>query len=334
MNLIEKVKDLVKQDPKTLVLPEAKDTRTLKAAAQIVSEGFAKKVILLGSEKEIQEKAKSCAASLDGIEIIDHLKSEKKAAYAESYFQLRKGKKVSFQSAIKIVENPLSYGTFMVREGDADSMVAGAINTTANVLRAAIHIIGTAPGIKVVSGSFIMIVPNCDYGENGILAFADSGVIPDPNPRQLADIAISTARTFQLLIGEQPRVAMLSFSTKGSAKHWLADKVIEAAKIVKENNPDIVIDGELQPDAALVPAIGKRKAPDSSVAGKANVLIFPDLNSGNIAYKLVERLAKAKAYGPLIQGLNIPISDLSRGCSVTDIVEISAIILRIAHENK
>lgn len=334
MNLIEKIKGLVKEDPKTLVLPEAQDERTLKAAAQITSEGFAKKVILLGSEKEIQERAKTCGTSLDGIEIIDYLQSEKKAAYAETYFQLRKGKKVSFQSAVKIVENPLAYGAFMVREGDADSMVAGAINTTANVLRSAIHIIGTAPDISVVSGSFIMIVPDCEYGENGIFAFADAGVLPDPNPRQLADIAISTARTFQLLIGEQPRVAMLSFSTKGSAKHWLADKVIEATKIVKENNPGIIIDGELQPDAALVPAIGKHKAPESSVAGKANVLIFPDLNSGNIAYKLVERLAKAKAYGPLIQGLNKPISDLSRGCSINDIVEISALILRLAQENK
>ena len=331
---MEQIKARAKQNPKTLVLPEALDNRTLKAAETIIKEGFAKEVILLGNETDIQNKAKEVNASLDNIKIINHLTSDKKNEYAETYFELRKHKKISIQKALKFIENPLTFAALMVRNGDVDTFVAGAVNTTANVLRAAIHIIGTAPDLEVVSGSFMMIVPDCDYGNNGVFAFADSGTIPDPNPKQLAEIAVATARMFQVVTQTKAQVAMLSFSTKGSAHHWMVDKVIEATKIAKDNYPEINIDGELQVDAALVPDIGKRKSPDSSVAGKANVLIFPDLNSGNITYKIVERLAKARAYGPLVQGLSKPVSDLSRGCTTSDIVATAAITLLRSHEEK
>lgn len=327
MDLMKEIKDRAREDLKAIVLPEALDERVLKAAERIVSEGFSREVILLGDEEKINEKSKKCGISLEDAEIIDHIKSKKRTEYAQIYLRLKKDKNITFQDAMKILEDPLYFGAFMVREQDADVLVAGSINTTANLLKAALQVIGKEPGANIVSSCFLMIVPKCKYGEEGIFAFADAAVVPDPTPRQLAEIAISTAKTFQSLVGRQPKVAMLTFSTKGSAKHWMADKVIEATRIVKEGNPGILIDGELQADAAIVPCIGERKAPLSPVAGKANVLIFPDLNSANIAYKLVERLANAKAYGPLVQGLNKPVSDLSRGCSVDDIVDISALTI-------
>lgn len=334
-DLMMKIKNKAREDLKTIVLPEAMDERIIKAAGIIASEGFSRDIILLGDEENIHKKSKEYGVSLKGVKIIDYIKSKKKTEYAEIYYQLRKHKNITFHDAMSVLEDPLYFGCFMVKEQDADVLVAGSINTTANLLRAALQIIGKKPKANIVSSSFIMIVPNCEYGEKGIFAFADAGVIPDPTPPQLADIAVSTAQTFELLVGCQPRIAMLSFSTKGSAQHWMVDKVIEATRIIKENNPGILIDGELQADSAIVPFVGKRKDPTSPVAGNANVLIFPDLNSASIAYKLTERLAKAKAYGPLIQGLNKPISDLSRGCSVEDIVDISALtIVRAQRGNR
>lgn len=328
MNFIERIKNKAKEGPKTLVLPEAMDERVLKAAEKIVGEGFAKGVILLGEEEKIRDEAQKCGVSLEGIKIINPIKSEKRSEFAGIYYQLRKHKNVTLADAEEAVKDPLYFGSLLVRTQDADTLVAGAVNTTSNVLRAALHVIDRTSKTGIVSSCFIMILPNPEYGKGGgILAFADAGVVPNPNSQQLADIAISTAYTFKRLTGCEPRVAMLSFSTKGSARHRMVDKVIEATKIAKENNPEILIDGELQSDAALVLSIAKRKVPDSPVAGKANVLIFPDLNSGNIAYKLVEHLAGARAYGPLIQGITKPISDLSRGCSADDIVDISAITL-------
>jgi phosphate acetyltransferase len=231
------------------------------------------------------------------------------------------------EEAAKTLEDPIFYGMFMVKENEIDTIVSGSLATTANVLRAALHVIGLSPANRTLSSCFLMVVPDCAYGEEGALLYADAGCVPDPNAEQLADIAITTANTARILLETEPRVAMLSFSTKGSAQHRSIEKVIKATEIVKQKAPDILIDGELQADAALVPEIAKKKLSDSPVAGRANVLIFPDLNSGNICYKLTERLAKAQAYGPLVQGSAKPVSDLSRGCSVMDIVNVSAIML-------
>lgn len=329
MNLIEKIKEKAKQNLKSLVLSEAHDERILKAAGIIMAEGFASKVILTGDEKNITESMTKLGISLKGIEIVNPAKSDKLDTFAQVYYDLRKVKEpdLTIESAKTIIMDPEYFGALMVKEGLADALIAGADNTTAKIVRVSLQIIDRISKDGVVSSCFIMVVPDCDYGENGIIAFADSAVVPNPNARQLAGIAANTAQTFNVLTGCAPKVAMLSFSTKGSAKHRMVDKIVEATKLAKENNPDILIDGELQPDAALVPFIAEKKAKDSPVAGSANVLIFPNLDSGNIAYKLVERLAKAKAYGPLIQGLKKPISDLSRGCSVNDIVDISAITL-------
>lgn len=336
MDFIERIKNRAKRDLKTLVLPEAMDERVIRAAERILQEGFTKSIILLGEEEKIHLKARKCGVGLDGIKIIDPAfpggfpygeESKKKGEYADLYYQLRKYKNISIETATETVKNPLYFGALMVRTGEADTLVAGSVSPTSCMLRAALHVIDKTSKTGIVSSCFIMVIPECEYGTDGILAFADAGVVPNPNPQQLADIAISTAQTFSRLTVAIPKVAILSFSTKGSAQHRLVDKVIEATKIAKEINPEIQLDGELQSDSALVPFVASKKCPTSPIAGNANVLIFPDLNSGNIAYKLVERLAKAKAYGPLIQGLAKPISDLSRGCSVDDIVDISAITL-------
>jgi len=333
MNLMDNIKDKARKNPRILVLPESADERTLKAAEKISKEGFAKKIILLGDKEKIYKNAVSLGVSIKDIVIINPDNSEKKEEYSLLYFQLRRDKDITADFAEETIKNPLFFGSMMIRQGDADAMVAGAMNTTANVVRAGLQIIGMSSNETLVSSCFMMIVPDCPYGENGILAFADAGIVPDPNPQQIAHIAAATANTFRILTGHKPIVAMLSFSTKGSAKHKMIDKVIEAVEIAKKNNPELLVDGELQPDAALVPSVAEKKAHNSSVAGKANVLIFPDLNSGNIAYKLVQRLAKARAYGPLLQGLKRPISDLSRGCSTGDIIDISAITLLRAAEN-
>lgn len=314
------------------MLPEGEEPRMIKAAETIINEGLAS-LILLGIEENINSKAQELGVNLSNkIQIINPKASEKFEEYAESYYQLRKHKGVSLDEAYQLLENPLYFGALMVYHDDADGLVAGSINATGDVFRPALQTIKTAPGINIVSSSFIMVVPDCPYGEKGIMVFADCALNPEPNAEQLADVAIASATTGKALVGFEPRVAMLSFSTKGSGKHPLVDKVIEATKIAKEKKPELLIDGELQADAALIPSIGERKAPNSKIAGKANVLIFPDLHSGNIAYKLIERLAKAEAIGPISQGMKKPVNDLSRGCSVEDIVNVVAITVLQAGE--
>jgi len=332
MKLSQLIREKAKKNPKIIVLPEGEEPRMIKAAETIIKEGFAS-LILLGREDSIRSKARELGIELsDEIKIIHPKDSDKKKQYAESYYQLRKHKGVSLDEAYQLLENPLYFGALMVYHDDADGLVAGSINATGDVFRPALQTIKTAPGINIVSSAFIMVVPDCPYGEKGIMVFADCALNPEPNAEQLADIAIASAATGKALVGFEPKVAMLSFSTKGSGKHSLVDKVIEATKIAKEKKPNLLIDGELQADAALIPSIGERKAPTSKIAGKANVLIFPDLNSGNIAYKLTERLAKAEAIGPVSQGMRKPVNDLSRGCSAEDIVNVVAITVLQAGE--
>ncbi|MGB6369946.1 MAG: phosphate acetyltransferase [Atribacterota bacterium] len=332
MKISQLIREKAKKNPKIIVLPEGEEPRMIKAAETVINEGFAS-LILLGREENIKSKVRELGIDLSSkIKIINPKDSEKLKEYAESYYQIRKNKGVSLYEAYQLMENPLYFGALMVYHDDADGLVAGSINATGDVFRPALQTIKTAPGINIVSSSFIMVVPDCPYGENGILIFADCALNPEPNAEQLADVAIASASTGKALVGFEPRVAMLSFSTKGSGKHPLVDKVIEATKIAKEKKPELLIDGELQADAALIPSIGERKAPNSKIAGKANVLIFPDLNSGNIAYKLIERLAKAEAIGPISQGMRKPVNDLSRGCSAEDIVNVIAITVLQAGE--
>lgn len=321
MGLIEDIKSKARTMQKRIVLPEGSEERTIKAAGIIAREGLAK-VILLARETDVQGADELKDA---GVTIINPAESDKLEAYAEEFYELRGCKCLSLQEAMNVVKDPLYYACMMIKMGDADGMVAGAINTTANTLRPALQIIKISPGISVVSSCFIMILKNNEYGQDGILVFGDCAVNPTPDAAQLATIAVSTAKTASQLTDMQPRVAMLSFSTKGSASHELVDKVTAATKMAKEMEPSLTIDGELQADAALVESVGQLKSPGSPVAGKANVLIFPDLQSGNIGYKLVQRLAGAKAVGPISQGLAAPVNDLSRGCSVEDIVSVVAI---------
>jgi phosphate acetyltransferase len=332
MKLSQLIREKAKKNPKIIVLPEGEEPRMIKAADTIIREGFAS-LILLGREENIKSKARELRVELPNeIKIINPKDSEKLKEYAESYYKIRKNKGVNLDEAYKLLENPLYFGALMVYHDDADGLVAGSINATGDVFRPALQTIKTAPGINIVSSSFVMVVPDCPYGEKGIIVFADCALNPEPNAEQLADVAIASAATGKALVGFEPKVAMLSFSTKGSAKHPLVDKVTQATKIAKEKKPELLIDGELQADAALIPSIGQRKAPNSKIAGKANVLIFPDLNSGNIAYKLIERLAKAEAIGPVSQGMRKPVNDLSRGCSAEDIVNVVAITVLQAGE--
>ena len=332
MKISQLIREKAKKNPKIIVLPEGEEPRMIKAAETIINEGFAS-LILLGREENIKSKARELGIDLSNkIQIINPKDSKKLKEYADSYYQLRKNKGVSSEEAFQLLENPLYFGALMVYHDDADGLVAGSINATGDVFRPALQTIKTAPGINIVSSSFIMVIPDCPYGEKGVMVFADCALNPEPNAEQLADVAIASAATGKALVGFEPRVAMLSFSTRGSGKHPLVDKVIEATKIAKEKKPELLIDGELQADAALIPSIGERKAPNSKIAGKANVLIFPDLHSGNIAYKLIERLAKAKAIGPISQGMRKPVNDLSRGCSVEDIVNVVAITVLQAGE--
>ncbi len=325
MSAIDKIKAKAKLNVKHIVLPEGDEPRTVQASAKILAEGIAK-VTLLGNEDSIKKVAAETGTDLTGVAIIDPKTSEKSAAYTELLFELRKAKGMTMEQANELVTgNTLYYGAVMLKSGDADGMVAGAINSTGNVLRPALQIIKTVPGIKTVSGSFIMELPDNKWGDDGVMMFGDCAVVPNPTAEELAAIAVSTAETGKVLVDLDPRVAMLSFSTKGSAKHDNVTKVQEATKLAHELAPELALDGELQADAALVESVGQLKSPGSKVAGKANVLIFPDLQAGNIGYKLVQRLAGATAVGPIIQGLAKPVSDLSRGCSVEDIVSVVAI---------
>ncbi|MCF6095822.1 phosphate acetyltransferase [Thermovorax subterraneus] len=322
MDLIQKIRERAKGTKKTVVLAEGHDERVVQAAIVIRQEKLAN-VILLGNEDKIKEKAQG--GDISGIEIIDPTSSSKAKDYASLLYDLRKEKGMTEEKAEELVKDPIWFGTMMVKANDVDGMVAGAITATADVFRPAFQVIKTAPGVSVVSSAFMMVVPNCEFGANGVMLFADCAINPNPDAKQLAEIAIASSRTWKALMDEEPYIAMLSFSTRGSAQHEMVDKVVEATRLLKEKAPELKVDGELQADAALVPKVAKTKAPDSIVAGRANILIFPDLNAGNIGYKLVQRLAKAEAVGPISQGLAKPINDLSRGCSVDDIVNVAAI---------
>ncbi len=326
MELMNQIKAKAKSANKCIVLAEGTEERTLKAADIILSEGIAR-LILLGNESEIKNLAAEYGLkNIDKATIIDPMTHAKKEFYAEMLCEIRKKKGMQMDEAMKLVEDPLYLATLLIKNGDADGEVAGARNATGDVLRPAFQIVKTLPGVSVVSGAFIMVLKDKTYGENGMLVFADCAATPCPTDRELAEIAVVSAKTAKAIAGfEQPRVAILSFSTKGSAHHELVDKVISATNIAHELDPEVMLDGELQADAAIVPKVGASKAPNSPIAGKANVLVFPDLQAGNISYKLVQRLAGAEAIGPVMQGMAAPINDLSRGCSVEDIVNVVAI---------
>lgn len=325
MSYIETIKERARRDIKTIVLPETTDKRTLIAASKIMEEKIAK-IIMVGNEEKIMDGATWLEVDLDGVEVIDPLNTPKLEEYTELLYETRKSKGMTLEKAREILTTDyLTFGVMMVKANDADGMVAGACHATADVLRPSLQILKTAPGVKLVSAFFILDVPNFDGGENGAFLFADCGLNQDPTAEELAAIADSSSRSFKSLIGPKPIIAMLSHSTKGSAKHPLVDKVVEATRIAHEKYPHLTIDGELQTDAALVPHVAKSKAPGSEVAGKANVLIFPNLDCGNIGYKLVQRLGGAEAYGPMLQGISKPVNDLSRGCSWEDIVGVVAL---------
>ncbi len=324
MNFIENVKERVKNNVKTIVLPEAEDLRVLEATSKILKEKFAK-VILIGNKDNILKKAKDNNLDIEEVKIIDPAKSEKFDEYVNLLVELRKNKGMTVEEAKKLVLDPVYYGMLMVKSGEADGLVSGAAHSTADTLRPALQILKTAEGTKLVSAFFLMVVPNCKYGEEGTFVFADCGLNPNPGVDELEAIAVSSAKSFEQLVQKDAKIAMLSYSTYGSAKSELTEKMVNATKQIKTNHPDLQVDGELQLDAAIVPEIAASKAPESKVAGHANVLVFPDLNAGNIGYKLTQRLGNAEAYGPLCQGIAKPVNDLSRGCSSNDIVGVVAI---------
>ena len=332
MNLMKSIWQMAQDDRKTIVLPEGEEERNLIAASEILKHQLAN-LILVGDTCEIKRKARELNINIDEAKIANPESHEKLESYIMDFYELRKSKGMTIEKASKIVRDPLYFGTMMLKAGDADGMVSGAIHTTGDLLRPGLQIIKTAPGTSVVSSFFIMMVPQCDFGQDGMLIFSDCAVNPNPNAEQLASIAISTAETAKTLCGMEPKVAMLSFSTMGSADGELVDKVRKATEMAKERRPDLIIDGEMQLDAAIVTKVAELKAPDSEVAGRANVLIFPDLQSGNIGYKLVQRFAKAEAIGPICQGFAKPINDLSRGCSPHDIVNVVAVTAVQAQKN-
>lgn len=325
MELLEQIRMNAKRYNKRIVLPEGTEERTLKAADTVIAEGIAR-ITLLGDPKEIMALAESFGLkNIDKATIINPVSHPMKDKYIDLMVELRKSKGLTREEASRLIEDPLYLGVMMIKNGDVDGEVAGARNTTGDVLRPAFQIVKTAPGISVVSGAFIMILKDKEFGADGVIVFADGAVHPDPTDKELAEIAVCTARTTKTLLGVEPKVALLSFSTMGSASHEMVDKVVSATRLAKEMAPEFMFEGELQADAALIESIGQKKAPGSKIAGKANVLIFPNLECGNIAYKLVERLAHAQAIGPVLQGMAAPINDLSRGCSVSDIINVIAI---------
>src|SRR6056297_1397028 len=324
MDVIKNFKEKAASDLKTIVFAEGEDDRIIKAAAKIEAEKMAK-IIILANAESIKKDAENYGVDLSGITIIDPENSDYVSEFTDEFYELRKHKGISKEDAEKAIKDPLYFGTMMIYTGKADGMVAGAANATGNVLRPAFQIVKTAEGISTVSSALIMVLKDKSFGEEGVMVFSDCAVNPAPNSEQLAEIAITTADTASSLLDFDPKVAMLSFSTMGSARHENVDNVRNAVKIAHENAPHLKIDGEMQADAALVESVGQRKAPESDIAGQANILVFPDLQSGNIGYKLVQRLAGADAVGPILQGLAAPINDLSRGCSVDDVVNLTAI---------
>lgn len=325
MDLMTKIRNSAREKNRCIVLPEGTEERTLKAADIIIEEGLAR-LVLIGNTQEITEKAAQWnLRNISKAKIVDPIHHDKKEFYTEMLYEMRKSKGLSMEAASKLVEDPLYLAVLMIKNKEVDGEVAGAQNATGDVLRPAFQIVKTLPGVSVVSGAFIMVMKDKQWGDDGIMVFADCAAHPNPTAKELAEIAVVTGQTAKNIAGIEPRVALLSFSTKGSAKHEMVDKVVEATKLAQEMAPDMLIDGELQADAAIVPAIGKSKAPNSKIAGTANVLVFPTLETGNIAYKLVQRIAGAEAIGPVMQGMAAPINDLSRGCSVEDIVNLVAI---------
>ncbi|MBQ2916835.1 MAG: phosphate acetyltransferase [Clostridia bacterium] len=324
MSFLSDIMNRARQEIKTIVLPEATDIRTLKATDKILKEEFCK-IVLVGNKVEILNLANENALDISKAEIVEPSKSEKYEEYANAFYELRKNKGMTEEKAKELMLDPVFYGMMMVKQEEADGLVSGAAHSTADTLRPALQILKTAPGTKLVSTFVVMAVPNCEFGEDGVFLFSDCGLNQNPNSEELSEIALSTAKSFKQILGKEPKVAMLSYSTMGSAKAEEVDKVRIATQLAKEKAPELAIDGEMQFDAAIVPAIAKSKAPESKVAGSANTMIFPDLQAGNIGYKLVERLAKAEAYGPICQGMAKPVNDLSRGCKAEDIVGVVAI---------
>jgi phosphate acetyltransferase len=332
MAFIDEIKNRAKKDIKKIVLPESDDDRTLKATSEVLKQKFAE-IILIGNRNKILERAKEL--SLDNIEeaeIVDPNNSENYNEFVEQFYELRKHKGMTIEKAKEFMLDNIYFGMMMVKQGYADGLVSGAVHSTSDTLRPALQILKTAPGTKLVSAFFMMIVPNCIYGENGVFLFSDSGLNENPDSDALSEIALSSSKSFELLTGKTPKIAMLSYSSHGSAKSELTEKVIKATNLVKEKAPDLLVDGELQLDAAIIPEVAEYKAKGSPLKGEANILIFPDLNAGNIGYKLVQRLAKAEAYGPLCQGIAKPVNDLSRGCSSKDIEGVVAITAVQAQE--
>ena len=328
---IEEIKCRAKKDIKTIVLPEAEDIRILKAAQEALDEAFAN-IILIGNKEKILEVANQNSINIEKASIVEPLKSEDYEKYVNMFYELRKHKGMTEEKAREIISDPVYFGMMMVKDEKADGLVSGAVHSTSDTLRPALQILKTAPDTKLVSAFFVMVVPDCEYGENGTFIFGDSGLNQNPNEEELSEIAISSSKSFKQLVGKEPKVAMLSYSTHGSAKSELTEKVINATKKVVEKMPELLVDGELQLDAAIIPEVAKSKAPNSKIKGEANVLIFPDLNAGNIGYKLVQRLAKAEAYGPLCQGIAKPVNDLSRGCNEKDVAGVIAITAIQAQE--